>query len=407
VYKEYVVRIQKISFAVIAVFFLLFFSSAFQLSVYSGTVRMILLAVLMSCLIVYALNEKTHIRVDLFSVILFAIGLISYIVNFDYTNSLLAYCINMSMAIVFASIVSVDLFIDAYKKVIYYISIGSLALFALYYIAPSALNLLPKVSNVSDTSAHSILIAISPIDSRNYGLFWEPGAFQAYLILAVFLEIFQNDMKNKSYIIVYLIAMLTTFSTTGYIAVFEIGICVLLDFLMTKESIGKKTLIVVYSLVGVGACVLILSNTGIDIGNMVFGKLSILLVGHKDLSSAGVRYYSLLGGIKAFIKRPLFGMGMYNYLAFLKQEFQHELSTCTWINWFAEYGVFFGAMMLKGLYQFIKRLNTNMIVTLLLFSSILVSISSEDFTTNPSLVIFMLYGLMEQKVKFNETSTDD
>ncbi|MBT4484978.1 MAG: hypothetical protein HOC71_15025 [Candidatus Latescibacteria bacterium] len=57
---------------------------------------------------------------------------------------------------------------------------------------------------------------------RNSGMFWEPGAFQGYLILAlIFLAFVKNDMPRKQYIRYLLIlcsAVLSTLSTTGYIA---------------------------------------------------------------------------------------------------------------------------------------------------------------------------------------------
>ncbi|MBN1126161.1 MAG: hypothetical protein JXA82_14225 [Sedimentisphaerales bacterium] len=57
---------------------------------------------------------------------------------------------------------------------------------------------------------------------RNFGMFWEPGAFQGYLILAlIFLAFIKNDMSQKQYVYSLLIlcaAVLSTLSTTGYIA---------------------------------------------------------------------------------------------------------------------------------------------------------------------------------------------
>lgn len=57
---------------------------------------------------------------------------------------------------------------------------------------------------------------------RNSGMFWEPGAFQGYLILAlVFLAFIKHDTPRKQYIYylaVLCAAVLSTFSTTGYIA---------------------------------------------------------------------------------------------------------------------------------------------------------------------------------------------
>ena len=58
---------------------------------------------------------------------------------------------------------------------------------------------------------------------RNCGPFWEPGAFQGFINLALILEIFTNDERSKLWyvrIFVYVISILTTFSTGGYIVLF-------------------------------------------------------------------------------------------------------------------------------------------------------------------------------------------
>ena len=57
---------------------------------------------------------------------------------------------------------------------------------------------------------------------RNGGMFWEPGAFAGYLLLAIiFLGLSKEHFQPKVFwgrFIVLLVALLTTFSTTGYIA---------------------------------------------------------------------------------------------------------------------------------------------------------------------------------------------
>lgn len=61
----------------------------------------------------------------------------------------------------------------------------------------------------------------SNLSSRNSGMFWEPGAFQGYIIMVPLMFIDNLSLlwrRYKRYCIVLLIALVTTFSTTGYIA---------------------------------------------------------------------------------------------------------------------------------------------------------------------------------------------
>lgn len=69
---------------------------------------------------------------------------------------------------------------------------------------------------------YSILLYNSILGgTRNSGMFWEPGAFQGFIMLVPLL--FSNQLKqlwkkHKSGCVILLIALLTTQSTTGYIA---------------------------------------------------------------------------------------------------------------------------------------------------------------------------------------------
>jgi hypothetical protein len=66
---------------------------------------------------------------------------------------------------------------------------------------------------------HTFMGSFSP---RNAGMFWEPGAFGGYIILAlIFLAFIKNNITKKQYITYFMIlslAILSTLSTMSYIA---------------------------------------------------------------------------------------------------------------------------------------------------------------------------------------------
>lgn len=56
---------------------------------------------------------------------------------------------------------------------------------------------------------------------RNCGPFWEPGAFQGFINLAITIELLSNKERSRSWylkILIFIITIITTFSTGGYIA---------------------------------------------------------------------------------------------------------------------------------------------------------------------------------------------
>lgn len=78
----------------------------------------------------------------------------------------------------------------------------------------------------------------NPIDgfnvTRNCGPFWEPGAFQGFLNLSLWFELTYNrerDIYWRIRIIVFIITILTTLSTGGYVALFV----VLFFYLLTDK----------------------------------------------------------------------------------------------------------------------------------------------------------------------------
>lgn len=70
------------------------------------------------------------------------------------------------------------------------------------------------------TESHFMDIGI-----RNSGMFWEPGAFQGYINMAILLYIDEFNVffqEYKRHFVVLLMALLSTFSTTGYLVLFAI-----------------------------------------------------------------------------------------------------------------------------------------------------------------------------------------
>lgn len=59
------------------------------------------------------------------------------------------------------------------------------------------------------------------LNFRNCGPFWEPGAFQGFINLAIMIELLGNKEKNKKWylkMMIFVITIITTFSTGGFIA---------------------------------------------------------------------------------------------------------------------------------------------------------------------------------------------
>ncbi|MBO5706065.1 MAG: hypothetical protein J6S05_03580 [Bacteroidaceae bacterium] len=105
-----------------------------------------------------------------------------------------------------------------YVKVITIVAVISLFLFTY----TNLVGYIPAF--ISFKSSHSLIIYTEIYEDywgvipRNAGMFWEPGAFQGYLNLAILFALMMPKSTTRKYSLIFLIvALLTTVSTTGYV----------------------------------------------------------------------------------------------------------------------------------------------------------------------------------------------
>lgn len=122
-----------------------------------------------------------------------------------------------------------DNFLPVFIKLVYWLCLISLPLFAFQLISFDTLFPLNNLFGAPSTrglepNSNSILFNLQTIHKfRNSGFMWEPGAFAAVIVLALLFAFkFYDHFNLQKYIFIFCI--LTTFSTTGYIATFIIFI---------------------------------------------------------------------------------------------------------------------------------------------------------------------------------------
>lgn len=110
-------------------------------------------------------------------------------------------------------------FSTTYFKIMYFLSLISLILFPIGELV----SFMPLVSIKMFNNYYSIIIYGQYINlgetvHRNSGMFWEPGAFATHIGIGYLLNIYRlKDILKTKESIIQIIALVTTFSTTGYI----------------------------------------------------------------------------------------------------------------------------------------------------------------------------------------------
>lgn len=133
-------------------------------------------------------------------------------------------------------------FRETYFRVMVFISAVSLFFFSVFSLTNVGIG-------IDFDRYHTILIynTLKKSDEiRNCGMFWEPGAFQGFIMVAFLLYIDKLKelwMQNRRSVIILILAILSTFSTTGYVVFFSF--VVLYFFTSYRSNLLFKVLSIV------------------------------------------------------------------------------------------------------------------------------------------------------------------
>lgn len=170
-----------------------------------------------------AQNAYLFIAVFMLAVIQAALNLSN--VNAAYINTAIVTYMPFLFGLLLAKLITDESYIEKYVNIFSIISIISLICFAIAVYKPIIAWVISKQVLFNDH-----LYNISPfytwgwnthIFSRNSGPFWEPGAYQGFLLIGMLFILFRKERITRFArvkFILLLITMLTTASTTGYIA---------------------------------------------------------------------------------------------------------------------------------------------------------------------------------------------
>ena len=203
------------------------------------------------------------------------------------------------------SLMSLDEFAIKYVRIMEIISVVSLICF---YIQINDVSLVSRIANTSMLKGYSIswfhTWGWSYIFNRNAGPFWEPGAFQGYLFIALLFLLRRKDF-NKHYVELALIVftIITTMSTTGYLLLGLIGVYAMFLYANRSAKATKEKgivlfrICVIFIVVMVGVQYLMNSAT-------VANKLT------STNESFAIRIMHLTDSMDMIMERPIAGFGI-------------------------------------------------------------------------------------------------
>ncbi|UZW14944.1 hypothetical protein OSC52_03625 [Clostridium pasteurianum] len=320
-------------------------------------------------------------------IFLITIILFDIIIYGDFNFShYLGLSITIISSVIVSTVISLKDFCKYYNRIIFYLSLISIPFFLLGYLLPHVVESLPTINyllNSGETGYKNGILYLYRYDPRldfqtgftkNNSIFWEPGAYQALLNLALIFEI-KAENSNRFRLLIYTICLITTFSTTGILS----GILILTATLALRKTRHKFNI----NFLSILIILILVSIILYFNANLIFGKL---FQGNTSHASFLERYSGTMNDIAVFNSSNFLGIG---YTEFGLQGFGSSNGIT---STFAKYGLIFGSIILMGLISFISKITKEFFETIIYILIFTIMLATEAFMIKPLFFLMMFYG---------------
>lgn len=251
----------------------------------------------------------------------------------------------------------------------------------------------PVFENQIGVSFYNFLFSFVPltyVKNRNFGIFREPGVYQFFLILGLYLNHYQVQWKSRKteWCIsgILTLTIITTFATGGIV---ELGLFWILLF-FDKKLYRKKW--VWWAMAGLAAAVGILAAYCISRRNALYWEVYDMLIGKFTYQeeSIGDRMGSVRVNLAAFLRNPLFGQSIASVL------YAIDNNTAASLIMFAMFGLFGGALHVAGWTILVWRKEQKLWVNGLLLLIFFMSFNTQNLTADLFFWLFPIMALTER-----------
>jgi hypothetical protein len=222
--------------------------------------------------------------------------------------------------------------------------------------------------------------------NRNSGFYWEPGTHGGFLCLALFINLFYRKQHLTSrFNIVFILTILTTLSTTTYLALFFVVVAYLKDFIIHRPVISLFTLLFV-------GTIGFLAFTRLD---FLSNKIDQQIAKSGSRKTGESRFSSFFADLHALEEHPFIGTGRNVEMRFGKNFYNADLRELHRNNGIgvllSTYGILFFFFFLylnwRSYYLLLgSRVNAWLLLTLVLIISF-----SEDYFFKAFFIALTLY----------------
>lgn len=286
---------------------------------------------------------------------------------------------------------------------IYIFSIVGIVLFTLQSLLPftdgifrSILTALEPFNSDDWGSRSMIIYTYRAIESsagfgRNSGFSHEPGGFATFIIFAITINFVRGISLFNKRNLVYYIALITTFSTAGYLS---LSVLVLL-LVKQKESRFFAFLIFPF--------LIVLVTTLYYNLDFMQEKLNEQFESQSRSSLNNETSGRILGArksINVLLKYPLYGRGLLT-VSKPDDSSDSEFADYGWLSYISHFGIVFGFLYMffffRGIRIFTTIGNLSKLETFIIIVAIMINLSAQVFINQWYFVIFFYVGMFSNK----------
>jgi hypothetical protein len=219
---------------------------------------------------------------------------------------------------------------------------------------------------------------------RNCGIFWEPGILQIYCNLGLLLY----WIHGKGYlltVLMYVMCILTTFSTTGFAVLFFMGIY--MKFIYKKELKNKMIIVPMAFVIGSILCIFLLRDKAENAAASLIYRTS-------DIGFS----------LKIFFRHLFAGTGLNNNKEF--EQFYNNIrgnsnGLLMWLYQIGIVGMFFLIILIVRFYQKAKKVQKKDVAIVYIMLFIIENLTEPLFTFIFNIMIIAILGVTLENNELN------
>lgn len=325
-----------------------------------------------------ALCNKRASKLWLVTVVFYFVNFIIFLNDSPNISAYFVYVMRMTACMLLCNTLTLAEFKHLFHRAVYFISVISLIAFVIILNT----NYKEYIVYMNDLPVLGVFNCKAIPTRRNSSIFWEPGAYQLFINLALLFHLEEKNFTKKAIIsletILLVVSLITTVSTSGY---FAFAFVVLYGIIKNWDSMNKRNkVLAIMPMIAVASVAIFMILTS----SAVVDKFQV-----RNMSFIR-RQADVYNSLEAIGDSPVYGYGI-GTNAYYRMTEAHSLHSNS-------IGVFASALNLGTIYSFLflfgllhKGFNDYKSIIIPYIAIIIITAVTEDFFRY-SIYFALLYG---------------